>query len=57
MFSDCLYGINDIFENRNSENKYCHDSNAILKDLPPALSSTPTNSLANAQPSPTRWLW
>ena len=57
MFSDCLYDINDIFENRNSENKYCHDSNAILKDLPPALSSAPTNSLANAQPSPTRWLW
>ena len=36
------------------ENKCSYDSTPTLKDLPPALSSTPTYVLANAQPPPTR---
>ena len=36
------------------KNRPCYGSTPTLKDLPPALSSTPTYVLADAQPPPTQ---
>ena len=57
MFS-CLYimNINNSKEFGDTlKNKPCYGSTPTLKDLPPALSSTPTYILTNSQPPPTQW--
>ena len=48
MFSNWLYDVKNIFEK-----EYCYGSSPTFKDLPPALTSTPTYILANSPPPPT----
>ena len=60
MLLNYFYNIKDIFEkdlDNTNENKCSSGSTPTLKDLPPALSSTFTYILANAQPSPKRRVW